>query len=568
MTKRSWRLWAAACALAALPAFARAAAQDTVTVGAPVSVPSETVQGLPRELAERVVDFYNGARTIRLQGRTFVPSGRSLDGDVAVLGGPVELEGRVAGDLIVINGDLVLAPTARVDGDVTVVGGRIREADGAQVLGSLVAYGEVLVVQRAGDRLLLVSVEAERRRPGFRLPFYTLGSSDLLIASGTYNRVEGLPIFLGPRVITGGSNPLRLEFLGVYRSESGFRLAGDELGYRLRARQYLGGHRSLWFEASLHSAIEPIELRGLTNLESGLSTFVLHRDYRDHYERRGWSAALAWHEEGRPWDLRLEYRDERHASVAVDDPPADPWTLVENDEPFRSNARIHGGELRSLLLGLNYDTRNDPDRPWTGWWIRSSYELAVGGRLTDLRPDFLHAVIDVRRYNRVSPSAGIDFRITAGGRLAGDFLPAQRQHALGAEGSLPGYGRFQFDCGWRSGGASALVGIVPGYGCGRFALFQAQYRGSPRFRIGWGGDSDEPGPDLFRLRLEPALVVFYDVGTAWNGEGFFDHLTKSNNWVADVGLGVEFGGPGIYVAIPFREGAKGSNLFVRLARRI
>lgn len=560
------RVWMILGALWIAPAAA--VAQDTVTVGETAVGAAEVQEEALRAAAERAVAFYNSARTIRLQGRTFLPSGRALDGDVAVLGGPVEVEGRVAGDLVVINGDLTLGETARVDGDAIVVGGRVRRVEGARVLGGVEAYPGVIVVQRVGGALVLVSAGAERRRPRLRLPIYSLGSSDLVVSGGTYNRIEGLPIAFGPRIVTGGSNPLRLEFVGVYRSESGFRLSGDEIGYRLRARQFVGGHRTLAFDASLHSAIEPIETGGLTNLESGLATFLMHRDYRDHYERTGWSVGAGWADESHPWSVRLEFRDERHATVAVKDSTEDPWTLVKNDEPFRPNAAIDDGDLQSLALDLAYDTRNDAERPWTGWWIRTAYEVALGGRLSGRTPDFHHWQLDLRRYNRVSPSAGIDVRLALGGLVGGDLLPAQRQHALGAEGSLPGYERFEFDCGWRAGGASAPIGTAPGYGCERFALLQVQYRGSPRFKVSWGGDSDEPRPERFRVSLEPALVVFYDVGAAWTGAGYWEHLTRSDNWFADVGLGIEFGGPGVYVAIPVREGAKGSNFFVRLARRI
>lgn len=555
--------------LLAAPGWARSA-QDTVAVGRVEPVAQEDLETLPRQVAERVVEFYNSERTIRLHGRTFIPDGRRLDGDVAILGGPVELGGRVAGDLVVINGDVNLRPTASVDGDVTVVGGRATAAEGARVQGEIVSYTSVLVVQRSGDRLVLVSVDERRRRRGrlFEFPVYGLGASDFLVTAGTYNRVEGLPISLGPRIVTGGSNPLRAEFLGIYRTVSGFSLDREDLGYLVRARQYAGGRRSFWLEASFHSWIEPIESWGVSDLETALSTLFLHRDYRDHYERRGFGVAAAWAEEDGPASLRLEYRDERHASVAVRDSSDDPWTLSKNDEPFRPNPRIHGGDLRSLLLALTYDTRNDRSQPWTGWWVRASYEVALGGDLSGREPDFQHLFVDLRRYNRVSPSSGLDVRIVAGGRLGGSFLPAQRQHALGAEGSLPGYQRFEFDCGVRDGGPLAPILFVPGYGCERVFLFQAQYRGSPRFRISWGGEPDEPGPDRFRLRLEPAFVIFYNAGAAWNGEGFLDHLTDTDNWAADVGVGVDFGGPGVYVALPLRKGAKGSNLFVRLARRL
>jgi cytoskeletal protein CcmA (bactofilin family) len=557
-------VFAAACAaFAAVPApgVAAVAAQDTVRVGD--VGPAGPQEAMPRAVAERAVEFYNGTRTIRLHGRTVLPAGRALDGDVAVLGGPVDVEGRVAGDLVVLNADLRLGASARVDGDVLVVGGRVQREEGAEVRGTVEAYADVVVVRRVGDRLVLVDVEVERRRVGFPFPIYSIGASDLLVTPGTYNRIEGLPIRIGPRIVTGGSNPLALEFLGIYRTSSGFRLNGDELGYLVRGRQYVGGRRAARLEATIHSLIEPIELRGLADVEAGLATFAMHRDYRDHYERTGWSAAFVWERERAPLALRLEYRDERHASVE----PASPWTLVDNDEPFRPNAQVDGGELRSALVGVRYDTRNDPDRPWTGWWVDATWESGVGGSLSGRRPDFHRFVLDLRRYNRVSPSAAVDIRVAGGGRVGGGPLPAQRQHALGAEGSLPGYQRFEFDCGWRDE-PLPLVGRVPGYGCERFALVQIQYRGAPRFTIAWGGEPEEPGPEPFRVRLEPALVVFYDAGAAWNGEGFWTHLTRSDHWFADVGIGVEFGGPGVYVAVPLREGAKGSNFFVRLVRRI
>ena len=47
--------------------------------------------------------------------------------------------------------------------------------------------------------------------------------------------------------------------------------------------------------------------------------------------------------------------------------------------------------------------------------------------------------LDVRRYNRVSPTAQVNLRLVAGGWLHGDALPAQRRLSLGGAGTLPGY---------------------------------------------------------------------------------------------------------------------------------
>jgi hypothetical protein len=79
-------------------------------------------------------------------GRQLVAIGRdvSVEGealsDVAAMNGSVDVSGRVDGSVIVLRGDVRLAPTARVAGDVFVVGGRIHAARGAQTAGRMVSY--------------------------------------------------------------------------------------------------------------------------------------------------------------------------------------------------------------------------------------------------------------------------------------------------------------------------------------------------------------------------------------------------------------------------------------------
>lgn len=72
-------------------------------------------------------------------GRDLVIAGEALS-DVAALDGSVDISGRVTGDVVVLRGDVRLAPTARVSGDVFVVGGTIRAARGAQTGGRMVSY--------------------------------------------------------------------------------------------------------------------------------------------------------------------------------------------------------------------------------------------------------------------------------------------------------------------------------------------------------------------------------------------------------------------------------------------
>jgi hypothetical protein len=72
-------------------------------------------------------------------GRDVVVAGEAL-ADVAALDGSVDVSGSVTGDVVVLRGDVRLAPTARVGGDVFVVGGTIRAARGARIGGRMVSY--------------------------------------------------------------------------------------------------------------------------------------------------------------------------------------------------------------------------------------------------------------------------------------------------------------------------------------------------------------------------------------------------------------------------------------------
>jgi hypothetical protein len=72
-------------------------------------------------------------------GRDVLVAGE-VRSDVAAFDGSVRVTGRVAGDLIVLDGDAHLGPRARVGGDVFVLGGRVEAAPGATIEGRTVAH--------------------------------------------------------------------------------------------------------------------------------------------------------------------------------------------------------------------------------------------------------------------------------------------------------------------------------------------------------------------------------------------------------------------------------------------
>jgi hypothetical protein len=538
-------------------------AQDTIAVG--VQTPIPPGQELPAGVADGLVAFYNSASTIRFSGRTRVPAGRTITGDVAILGGPVELAGVVDGDLVVLNGDVTLTEGSRVNGDLTVVGGIVLGTEDGYVDGVITTYTAVFRYRRVGDGIEdLGSGGAPSYEPtsrSIRLPSWKLGESEIFISARAYNRVEALPIAIGPRITTGGSNPLRFDALLIWRTIGGFEPQKGDLGWQVRAKQWLFGHRAAWLEGGFQSVINPIEDWQLTNLENSLALFFFRRDYRDYYEREGWYASLGG--ESHSVFGSVEYRDERHSAVAT----RNVWTIFFNKtDELRPNAAADPGDLQSVIFTLGVDTRNDPDRPWSGWYGVANLERAVGGELSGEKPDFTHLLLDLRRYLRVSRSSALALRLVGGGRLGDRLLPAQRQHVIGGTGSLPGYSMMEFDCGVRSSGQ---LGEEPGYGCQRFTLFQAEYRTGLNFRWRWDEtqDFDDIHGDIFSIDFDPAFVLFYNAGAAWDtDEDYWDYLTKSDNWLADLGAGLDFGGLGFYFAYPL-VGSGGFNFVVRLTAR-
>lgn len=546
--------------------------------------PSGGNAGLPSAIAAELLEFFNRRETIRMAGESRIAPGTEVVGDVAVLGGPFTVSGRIRGRLVVINGDVRLEPGAAVEGDLTVVGGVVAGLDSAVVSGTVLAYRESLRFRNDGDRLVAASPPPDPEISAGR--DFLFGRTDLTLAVHRgYNRVEGLPILAGPRFETRSSNPTRAEALLIYRTVSGVRPAAHDLGYMLRAEQFLGGRRALRLGATLHSEVAPIEERGLSDRENSLATFVLHRDYRDHYERTGWSAYLRLAPRGRPHDLTLEYRSEHHGSVAA----RHPWAIVRNDDDWRLQPVVAEGTLRSVAARLRYDTRNEGADPTAGWYIRAEVERALGGSLAHPalaagdqvfwrdallashsaadEDEFAVASLDLRRYARLGPTSHLALRSLVASSLNDRPLPPQRQHALGGEGSLPGYSLFRFDCGARDRSV-VLIGeeaFFPYYGCDRMVLVQLEYRNDFPFGRGWGR---KLGWDM-DLGETPGWVVFFDAGRVWTERVARDGRTQGqDDFAADTGVGFRFGRLGIYWAFPLSGSDRGINFFMRLGSRL
>jgi Omp85 superfamily domain len=582
----------AAAAAVVLLAPATLPAQVPDTTAARDSAVSDTLpdeSGLPREVAREVVDIYNAAGTLRVDGQLDIAPEREVDGDVAVLNGPVNIAGTVKGRVVAINADVALARTARVGGDLIVVGGIVEGRGSASVGGEIRVYRQILHYRAEGDRIVAV-----RGRPNeesgwwpSRRRYHGRTWSDLRFASArTYNRVEGLPINLGPSVRqTVPWGELSLDAFGVIRSVEYFHWDSENVGHNVRGEVRVGDRPGLALGGRLFDIVDPIEDWHLTDAEVGLASFFLHRDFRDYYNRHGGSGYLSM-VTGQEASLTFSLSDVRWNTRRV----RDPFTLVRNDQDWRDNPEVGAGPMHVANATLRIDTRNDPENPWSGWYIVADYEhgsgTLTGPALVDTAAGVAEQVtghvgygrgfLDLRRYNRVTPGAQLNLRVVLGGWLGGDPLPLQRRFSVGGPGTIPGF-PFRRTFGDTDVNQCTTNATQTAFGvialCERVALAQVEYRGDLRVDFNLFGRDENGGP-RFGVHTDVAWVVFGDAGRGWlvgPREGTLQYESGQfpalGTFRTDLGAGLEVFPVGVYVAKSVSDAKLPANFYVRLRRR-
>jgi hypothetical protein len=531
--------------------------------------------GLPRSEIERLQTWIDHSETLHYTGDTRLESDFAAPASVVVWRGNATIAGRITGNLLVFEGDLLLEPGADVGGDVVVIGGRVTGAEEAVLAGALTAYEEGF-----GDEAVDRRRFAGRRAFGARDWNWAdersrdWGDSDFAVRLGeNYNRVEGLPVHFGPEIRTGGPAPTRLEAYAIWRTEVSSPFDADELGYLARVEQWFDRAGTFRVGGTARSVVEPIERIHYSDVEASLAAVVLHEDLRDYFEREGWSAYARVAPKHAPFDVSLEYRDEEHATAPV----RTPWTLFDRSDPWRPQPLAAEGDLRMLSARAIADLRDDDDFATRGWRFELGLDHALDVDLelpiASLDPDadpiafretFTTASVDLRRYQRVGRNATLALRGFGAGSLEESPLPPQFQHALGGAGSLPGYSTFSIACGARDrlvrrSGDDPFQDFLAGYGCDRMALVQAELRGGFDLHFDHGTD--------WRWDLDdPSWIVFFDAARGWafdrDGGGRTDTGT-----LYDAGLGLLLGDLGIYGAIPLNADDNDVRLFIRLGPR-
>ena len=414
----------------------------------------------------------------------------------------------------------------------------------------------------------------------------TSRSSGLLLTTGkTYNRVEGLPVYLGPMFHDSiGAADLTASVMGIIRSADSFHWDEQNLGHRIAAEMRVGRGRGYGIALSSYDVITSVEPWQLPDPDAGLAAFFGHRDFRDHFGRHGARLTATFNMSARS-SVSADWSDERWSSVHE----RSVFSVFGNGTAWRANPTLDEGRFHVGVLRANVDTRNDDVSPSTGWLILAEYERGTGNLTataptsplarsgTPPRVSYGRTLLDLRRYNRLSPKTWVNARLVLGGWLHGDDLPLQRRFSVGGLGTVPGVDFRQYEPGTVDVSQCSDAGPPPPGNpaqCERVALVQLEYRNELHSTL-----FDFLNARPIRLRsigftVRPTAVAFVDAGRGWlvgQPLGTLQYSSRSfprfGTFRTDVGLGLDLGIIGAYVAKSVSSPKEPANVFLRVHRR-
>lgn len=399
-------------ALAAGLLAGSAAAQEP-RVDVDLRIPFATRQIVERSLA--------GTATAVETGATVVPRDEARAGSIVQLGGSILLEGRVEGDVLAVDSDVTLKPSAVIGGRLTVLAGRFYGTTMAD-LGHETVWlpDERVVVESEADMVRVRYVPPERPFP------VRLGGVFGLVLH-EYNGVDGLAFGVEAALRDlEGQPPTELAGGPLFRTE---RM--EEVGWWVGGFRELPRLAGLRLGADAHSITDTAQRWHRPDFGNSIAALLFANDDRAYHERTGYEV---WAERSwvlTPVTVRIGWRDDEFDPL----PGETPFALFGGDEDWPVNPEVDSGRGRALGVRTIYDRRLDKDGLGPGFYLEGRYDRwGFGGDF-----EFDHGQVDARAYLPMGASV-VSMRVAAGGRLGdADTLAPQFLYRMGGAGSVIGY---------------------------------------------------------------------------------------------------------------------------------
>jgi hypothetical protein len=268
-------------------------------------------------------------------GDTLLARDDTIHGTALVLGSTVRLEGIITGDLVIVDANVFVRPTARIVGDVRNIAGGLYYSELAAVIGTVHSEPNAAYrVEHADDGTVVI------RGTTTESALVLYGIRGLQIP--TYDRVDGLTVslaagYLTPRI--GDVEPIvrgRVD----YRSQRGEFTGGLELAAaRRRTEVAVGAERTTltrerWIRSDLNNSI---------------SSLLQGKDRRDYYAAdRGYVEVRRLLESGaRVTNAYARAQIEDAAPLTAHDP----WSVT--GEFREDNIPVAESRITSAVIGVS-----------------------------------------------------------------------------------------------------------------------------------------------------------------------------------------------------------------------
>ncbi|HSJ09118.1 MAG TPA: polymer-forming cytoskeletal protein [Longimicrobiales bacterium] len=353
---------------------------------------------------------------------TVIGQGQTVTGDVLVARATLRLDGTVTGDIVVVDGNVFLRPTARVGGRVHNVGGGLYPSELASVEGGVRSEPNapyLASVADDGSVVITGMVQSSSLVPA--------GFSGLL--EPMYDRVNGLTISAGASLMLprmGSVQPVATARADYYSQRGDFGGLGELALERRRTALAAGFERSWitnerWIRADLSNSI---------------GALFQGKDRRDYYAAdRAFVEVRRLLEQGpRTTTAFLRGQVEDATSLHA----GSPWSLFGNLDK-RANLPIDDGRVSSLIAGADME------------WLDASFVVEASGRL-EFAADALDGDHAFNRFlTRIewAMPALADHTLEIDAQLQGplpgtESLPRQRWSFVGGSGTLYTFEDAQF----------------------------------------------------------------------------------------------------------------------------
>jgi hypothetical protein len=398
-------------------------------------VPAGGVAGQQAEPSPRVElrgrgDADNDAfirRTLRDPGLiiiardTVIGQADTIPGTALVIGATARIDGVVAGDLVAVDANVFLRPTARVHGNVRNIAGGFYPSDLATIAGTTTSDPTAAYFVRPREDGLFIIQGTTRQRMVVFSGFYGLQPP-------AYDRVDGVTVTIGAGLLLPRIERIEPLLRGHvnYRSQRGVITGGGELALpRGRTELVAGAERT--------TLTNERWIRG--DLTNSVSYFFTGTDYRDYYEADRAYASLRRTIEVGPRTTSVFLGAQLEEARTL--PAGNPWTVL--GKPRQDNMAVDESRIASVLAGGAMEWT----QPVHVVGLHGSVEVA--GRTLDGEHAFARYAADADW----AMAAFRDHTLRVQGHAQGPFpgtdsLPLQRWSFVGGEGTLHTFDMAEF----------------------------------------------------------------------------------------------------------------------------